>query len=310
MGTTGMCRCPAIRSALAALALAAAAALAPPAAAQTFPQLTGRVVDEAGVIDPPVKAAIETELADLETRTTDQLVVVTVRSLQRLTIEDYGVRLGRQWQVGQKDKNNGVLLIVAPKDRKVRIEVGYGLEGVLTDAQTKLIIENVIIPRFRANDTGGGIARGVDAIVALLNGDTAAWQGIVPPRPKLFTRVMHIVVALFSWMPADLLVFVGLLVLAGAFSFITLVWLWLVLPVLLHIGLWLGLVSRDRLTALAQRQAKYHFFGSDNATSRSRSPSSSGWFWSSGSSSSSWSGGGFFSGGGGSFGGGGSSGSW
>src|SRR5580704_8621244 len=185
---------------LAVLALLAALTLV--AAAQTFPPLTGRVVDEAGVLDPPVRAAIDSDLADLETRTTDQLVVVTVRSLQGLTIEDYGVRLGRQWGIGQKDKNNGALLIVAPKDRKVRIEVGYGLEGVLTDAQTKLIIENTIIPRFRANDMAGGIARGVDEIVRLLDGDAATWQGhAAPARPALFTRLMRGIGGIVSFMP-------------------------------------------------------------------------------------------------------------
>ncbi|HEY1585316.1 MAG TPA: TPM domain-containing protein, partial [Polyangia bacterium] len=195
-----------------ALALAAAA-VARPTAAQTFPALTGRVVDEAKVIDPPVRAAIEVELANLEARTTDQLVVVTVRSLQGLAIEDYGVRLGRQWQIGRKDKNNGVLLIVAPTERKVRIEVAYGLEGVLTDAQTKIIIESTITPRFRANDISGGIARGVDDIVRLLNGDTDAWQGVPPPRPKLFTRVMHGVGGFLSYMPIDVIFLVGLVLL-------------------------------------------------------------------------------------------------
>jgi uncharacterized protein len=288
---------------LAVLALLAALTLV--AAAQTFPQLTGRVVDEAGVLDPPVRAAIDSDLADLETRTTDQLVVVTVRSLQGLTIEDYGVRLGRQWGIGQKDKNNGALLIVAPKDRKVRIEIGYGLEGVLTDAQTKLIIENTIIPRFRANDMAGGIARGVDEIIRLLDGD--AWQGgAAPAQPTAFTRTTGVLARTFSWIPGDIVVLIALFLLACGFSLLSVFWLWLLLPLMLHIGVWVGLVSRDRLRLLAQRQAKWHFFGWYTAIA---STSSSGSSWSSSSSGSSWSGGGF-SGGGGSFGGGGASGSW
>src|ERR1700738_664464 len=110
--------------------------------ALTFPELTGRVVDDAGILDPSTKAALERKLAEFETKTTGQLVVVTLKSLQGTSIEDYGYQLGRHWGIGQKEKNNGVLLIVAPNERKVRIEVGYGLEGTLTDAVTKLIIES------------------------------------------------------------------------------------------------------------------------------------------------------------------------
>src|SRR5215510_9002444 len=94
-----------------------------------FPRLTGRVVDEAGILDPQTKAALEQKLADFEAKTTGQFVVVTLKSLQGTSIEDYGYQLGRAWGIGQKDKNSGVLLIVAPNERKVRIEVGYGLEG-------------------------------------------------------------------------------------------------------------------------------------------------------------------------------------
>ena len=106
----------------------------PRTGALTFPTLTGRVVDEANILDPATqRAALTQKLADLEAKSTDQVVVVTLKSLQGTSIEDYGYQLGRHWQIGQKDKNNGVLLIVAPNERKVRIEVGYGLEGTLTD---------------------------------------------------------------------------------------------------------------------------------------------------------------------------------
>jgi uncharacterized protein len=100
----------------------------------TFPELTGRVVDEAGLLSAADSAALTASLADLEARTTDQLVIVTLKSLRGTTIEDYGYQLGRRWKIGQKDKDSGVLLIVAASERKVRIEVGYGLEGTLTDA--------------------------------------------------------------------------------------------------------------------------------------------------------------------------------
>lgn len=140
-------------------------------AAPDFPQLTGRVVDQAGLLDAGTRASLSEKLEALEKQTTDQLVVVTLKSLQGETIESYGVQLGRHWGIGQKEKNNGALLIVAVKERKVRIEVGYGLEGVLTDALTKVIIDSAIVPRFRAGDFPGGITAGTaDLITALTDG--------------------------------------------------------------------------------------------------------------------------------------------
>ena len=147
-----------------------------PALALDFPALSGRVVDDAGILDEETRAALTQKLAEFEAKTTDQFVVVTLKSLQGTSIEDFGVELGRHWQIGQKDKNNGVLLIVAPNERKVRIEVGYGLEGALTDAVSRLIIENAITPRFRAGDFAGGITRGVDDIISVLSGDAEEWK--------------------------------------------------------------------------------------------------------------------------------------
>jgi len=146
------------------------------AAALDFPQLTGRVVDEAGVLDAATKSALDSKLAALEAQTTDQLVVVTLKTLRGTTIETYGYQLGRHWGIGQKGKNNGALLIIAPTERKIRIEVGYGLEDRLTDAVTRLIIENAIAPRLRKNDFAGGISRGVDDIISVLTEDPQDWQ--------------------------------------------------------------------------------------------------------------------------------------
>ena len=157
----------------AALCMLAAVAFA---YALTFPPLTGRVVDDAGILDPATKEALERKLADFEAKTTGQFVVVALKSLQGTSIEDYGYQLGRHWGIGQKDKNSGVLLIVAPNERKVRIEVGYGLEGDLTDAVSKLIIENAILPRFKAGDYAGGITRGVDDIIQVLTVDPEEWK--------------------------------------------------------------------------------------------------------------------------------------
>ena len=166
-----------IRRVILAVAVLLCLATAGVAQSLSFPPLTGRVVDEAGLLSPSDRATLTATLADLEAKTTNQLVVVTLKSLQGTAIEDYGYQLGRNWRIGQKDKDSGVLLIVVPTERKVRIEVGYGLEGTLTDAATKLIIENAILPAFRTGDFTGGIKNGVDQIVQLLRGDA----GNAPP---------------------------------------------------------------------------------------------------------------------------------
>jgi len=136
----------------------------------TFPALSGRVVDEAQMLEPSVRAQLSQQLQAHEQATGEQLVVVTVPDLQGTTIEDYGVQLGRHWGIGQKDKNNGALLIVAPNERKVRIEVGYGLEDRLTDAQSSVIINQVITPAFKAGNYNQGISDGVGAILQVLGG--------------------------------------------------------------------------------------------------------------------------------------------
>ncbi len=136
--------------------------------AQNFPTLSGRVVDEAELLSPAQKAALTAKLEALEKQSQRQLVVVTIPDLGGYDIADYGFRLGDHWGIGNKDRDDGALLIVAPNERKVRIEVGYGLEGVLTDALSARIIRNSIIPKFRENDFPGGIDAGVDAITQLL----------------------------------------------------------------------------------------------------------------------------------------------
>ncbi|WP_407925598.1 TPM domain-containing protein [Erythrobacter rubeus] len=148
---------------------AAGALLATPLAAQPeFPPLTGRVVDNADIIPADVEAQLVQKLEALETQSQRQLVVATVPDLQGYDISDYGYQLGRQWGVGDAERNDGALLLVAPNERKVRIEVGYGLEGTLTDALSSLIIQNEILPRFRDGDYPGGIVAGTDAIAAQL----------------------------------------------------------------------------------------------------------------------------------------------
>src|SRR5499433_1953103 len=166
-------------------------AVAVAAYALTFPELMGRVVDEAGVLDPSTKAGLERKLADFETKTTGQLVVVTLKSLQGTSIEDYGYQLGRHWQIGQKEKNTGALLIVAPNERKVRIE------GTLSDAVSKLIIENSIVPRLRANDFAGGIGRGVDDIIQAVSVDSEEWKARAKQRPDDEPGLLDVLALLF-----------------------------------------------------------------------------------------------------------------
>ncbi|MEO8812580.1 MAG: TPM domain-containing protein [Caulobacteraceae bacterium] len=152
------------------LALLLALVFAPAlAAAPSFPALTGRVVDDAHVLTPQVQADLTAKLASLEQQTTRQLVVVTLPGLGGYDIQDYGYQLLRKWGIGQKGTNNGALFIVVPSEHKVRIEVGYGLEPVLTDALSSVILQQAVLPKFRAGDVSGGVVDGTDAIVQQLS---------------------------------------------------------------------------------------------------------------------------------------------
>lgn len=157
-------RVPAPAFPMRVVALLALLLLAAPLFAQTFPQLSGRVVDAAGILTPDVVARIEAKSAAIEQQTGAQVVVATVPDLQGYPIEDYGYRLGRQWGIGQKGKDNGVILLVAPNERRVRVEVGYGLEPILTDALSSVIVQEQILPRFRTGDMAGGVEAGFNSI--------------------------------------------------------------------------------------------------------------------------------------------------
>jgi uncharacterized protein len=256
-----------VLSAIAALAVAGVLLAAP-----SFPALTGRVVDQANVLDAARRTRLETKLADLENKNGTQLVVVTLPSLQGYDIADFGYQLGRHWGIGQAGKNNGALLIVAPAERKVRIEVGYGLEGTLTDAVSRLIIDNAILPRFRAGDLPGGVERGVDDIVQALSGDAEDFKKRAAERGARPSGVQGL--SSFT---------IALIVLA--------IWVFLFVR-----------ASRQRGLAARRRRSGWLWGPAGGAWS------SGGWSsdgWSSGGGSD-----GGFAGGGGSFGGGGSSGSW
>jgi uncharacterized protein len=144
-------------------------ALAVPVSAQSFPKLTGRVVDDAHILTAAEIADLTSKSQALEAQTGRQFVVATVPGLQGYPIEDYGYRLGRTWEIGQKGQDNGVILLVAPKEHKVRIEVGYGATAYLTDAMSSIIIRNSILPEFRKGDYGAGIEAGADQIIAQMS---------------------------------------------------------------------------------------------------------------------------------------------
>jgi uncharacterized protein len=138
-------------------------------AAPQFPQLTGRVVDEAGILSDQTKQELNGILAgDQQHFGGRQIVVATVKSLQGYEIQDYGYQLGRAWGIGQKGKNNGALIIVAPTEHKVGIEVGYGLEGDLTDAKSRVIIDQYMKPDFKKGDYNAGVLEGTKAVLATL----------------------------------------------------------------------------------------------------------------------------------------------
>jgi uncharacterized protein len=243
-----------------------------PALAQSFPPLTGRVVDGANILSPAVEQQLTEKLAALETRSGAQLAVVTVPSLQGYEIEEYGYKLGRAWGIGTAEKDDGALFLVAPNERRVRIEVGYGLEPVLTDALSSTILQSQVLPRFRDGDMEGGVVAGVDATIEQIS---------LPPaeaQRRVSIAEAHQEASEKGDFPGGLLIFL-------LFVF------FVVLPILTHRG------RRRRRRGLA---------GVAEAILWSAATSS----WSGGGGGRSSGGGGGFSGGGGSFGGGGASGSW
>lgn len=248
------------------------------AAEPSYPALSGRIVDGAKLLDGEASARIAGKLRAHEEKTTDQLVVATVPSLQGLTIEDYANGLFRAWGLGDKAKNNGALLLVAPNERKVRIEVGYGLEGALTDALSKVIITTAVAPKFKNGDFAGGIEGGVDAILSILTGDAEEWQRRAQVREDES-----------SWAENLAVIFVMIMVFILIVSFMR------------ELGRSSGGARRHRT-----RDGRWIVLPPSGGSGWSGGSSSGGWSsgWGGGSSS------GGFSGGGGSSGGGGASGDW
>ena len=283
-----------------ACVLSLASALTSLSFALDVPPLTGRVVDLAHVLPPNMVESLTARLKAHEETTSNQVTVLVLPSLEGEPLESYSHRVATTWKLGQKGTDNGVLLLVAMKERKIRIEVGYGLEGALTDARSAQIIRGEIVPRFRAGDAPGGVAAGVDAILKTIEG---TYQSTEKAAPEQDTDVIgQVVVAVI----VGLIVGLGLMsvhrllgpVAGTGLSLLLAPWL---VPALITGGVTLLLLTLIGAAGAGGRGRGRH--GGDD------------WIWYS-SRSGGWgggsigSGGGGFSGGGGGFGGGGASGNW
>lgn len=282
-----------------------------PIKARDVPFLGGRVNDTAGMLSGPALQELETMLKMHEDSTSNQVVILTVASLEGEVLEEYSFRVAETWALGQADKDNGVLILVARDDRKVRIEVGSGLEGDLTDALSGRIIRNEIVPRFRDGDFDAGLVEGTKAVLAAIEGSYEAHESDWDDREgeELIVRlvaglIFTVVIGIFT----SIAVFSSGFVSWFLFLFLIPFWIsfpaWILgptvgwIPFALYfvgfvlIKIWLAKAGRGKEIAKKWRTI---------------SSSGSGWSSSGGSFSS---GGSSFSGGGGSFSGGGSSGSW
>jgi uncharacterized protein len=287
----------------AALLLALAWLIVAPVAAQTFPKFTGLVVDNANVLSPEDEALLTTKLEALQKDTKRQLVVATIADLQGYPIEEYGYKLGRAWGVGLQDVNNGAILFIAPNEpagrRGPRIEVGRGLEPILTDALSSVIINTDMMPRLKAGDVPGAMTAGTDAIVRQLRASPEEAQARLDAATTQFDRT-------HQRAPADRN--------GGGVPFGLIVWAIILIFVLIPL-----LRGRKRAGPWGSRYRSGDggsalpivLWGIANEIGRSSGSGGGGWSsGSGGGSDGSWGGGGFTGGGGGDFGGGGASGSW
>jgi uncharacterized protein len=286
------------------------AVLAASAAAMEAPYLSGRVNDDAHLFDAGASSALESTLKDYEARTGRQIVVLTIRSLEGVPIEEFSLQTARTWRLGAKGRDDGVLILVARNDRQVRIEVGYGLEGALPDALCGRIIRDEMIPRFRGGDYAGGVTAGVTATISALSGAPSSPSsspfGLRPGRLSLdFKGGMGLALFVFLMIHSAFeLVFVGCTPASSFFMFLL-----MDLLASMYIMDWrsfragsLLFLTNAILLAVLKWAASNADWGRDLAKTASQKGTAMHWLSSSGS--------GGFSGGGGSFGGGGASGSW
>lgn len=269
------------------------------AADVAVPPLTGRVVDQTGTLDAAQAADLDQKLKSFEDRKGSQIAVLIVPTTAPETIEQYSIRVVDQWKLGRKKVDDGALLLIAKDDRKLRIEVGYGLEGALNDATTKRIIDEIITPRFRNGDFAGGIEAGVDRMMSVIDGEPQPApaersnmpQGTWDAIGEFFPVIIIMTLVVGGILRAIFGPFLGALVTGGGVAFVV----WLFVGVLAIAG-FAGLIA-----------FVFTLFGSFASTGRGGGGYGGGSGWGR---SGSGSGGGGFSGGGGSFGGGGASGSW
>jgi uncharacterized protein len=313
--------------------LAVLCALPPAVEAQRaeVPYLTGYVVDSAEILRSDTRRRLAEMLRAHEQKTTNQVALLTVPTIHGESVEDYAVRVFEQWKLGRKGKDNGVLVVVVPQDRRMRIEVGYGLEGTLPDAVASRIIRDVMTPRFRQGDYDGGLAQGVGAILARLEGSTEAARTESRPQaqarqPEFFKAprmALHekVLTGAFVFGIIGLFTFLGIVTPGmGWFLYFFLIPFWAMFPVMIFGSgitfyiLIAYLVGFPVAKLIVSRSAMYRKAMEDlkrkgHATIGGFTVGSGGGAWSS--RGGSWSsGGGGFSGGGGSSGGGGASGSW
>lgn len=299
-------------------ALLLLAALAAPAAALEVPFLSGRVNDQAAMLSAPAREALEVKLKAFETSTGHQAAVLTLESLEGEALEDFSLKVARTWQLGRKGKNDGVLFLISKNDRKLRIEVGHGLEGSLPDALAGRIIQHEVTPRFRRGDFEGGIDAGVDAIIAAAQGTYKTPVEEAGENFEGMGTAEKIMVSVFVFGILGLFEFVGMVAPgAGWFLYFFLIPFWASFPMAIW-GVKIGmrclmvhligfpllkfLLPHTSFGANIRKQGNKVYYGKNEMFTVVSGGSSSGGGFSSG--------GGGFSGGGGSFGGGGSSGSW
>lgn len=270
------------------------------------PPLTDRVVDQTGSLSAGDVAALTQTLKDLETRKGSQIAVLMVPTTDGEAIEPFALRVAEAWKIGRRKIDDGALLVIAKDDRRLRIEVGYGLEGALTDATTKRIIDEDITPKFKAGDFGGGVKAGVDRMVKVVDGEKLPepepphWQDSQFDPEALFNPFIIIPAIIFGGLLRSML---GRLLGSVAAGGLTALIAWFIVGSLLAAVIVGVLASLFVLISDGIVSA-----GPGRRGGMGGWPGGSGGGWSSGSSSGS--GGGGFSGGGGNFGGGGASGSW
>jgi len=282
------------------------ALVAPAFADVAIPELTGRVVDQTGTLSGGDVATLSQKLRDFETRKGSQVAVLIVPTTQPETIEQFSIRVADAWKIGRKKVDDGAILVVAKNDRHLRIEVGYGLEGALTDVTARRIIDEIITPKFRSGDFAGGISDGVDRMIRVIDGEPLPVPsptvnfGNLDDIAPLFIVTLFASIGVGGFFRAMLGRLVGSLATGGIIAVLS----WIILGsfalamALGVVGFLIGFIA-DLFSAMAP--------STRSSRGGSWSSGSSGGGWSSGSSSSD---SGSFSGGGGSFGGGGASGSW